>query len=225
MGTLRPHARTSRRRTILRAEGAAAARRHEGAHSSRRPRPTRYSRSAPASGCACIPRTGIKTPYTSWNFDATTTRMPEFTAPGLGRESNQVSDRGRVRRQCFGRALRARRRQRRPTLYMDEGQLVYEYNMMIIERYEARSAGQDAAGKHRIEVDTTIARATAPARRGRAQGGWRRKSPERPSSGPFRRRSPPARLRCRRRPRLAGVARLLRPAAVPVRRQDRQGRG
>ena len=26
------------------------------------------------------------------------------------------------------------------TLYMDKGQLVYEYNMMIIERYIARSA-------------------------------------------------------------------------------------
>jgi hypothetical protein len=28
------------------------------------------------------PEDRIKTPYTSWRFDATTTRMPEFTAPG-----------------------------------------------------------------------------------------------------------------------------------------------
>ena len=36
------------------------------------------------------PEDRIKTPYTSWQFDSTTTRMPEFTAPGLGRESNHV---------------------------------------------------------------------------------------------------------------------------------------
>ena len=31
------------------------------------------------------------TPYRSWNFDDTTTRMPEFTAPGLGKKSNVVT--------------------------------------------------------------------------------------------------------------------------------------
>ena len=41
------------------------------------------------------------------------------------------------------------------TLYMDDGQLVYEYNMMIIERYIGRSKEKLAAGKHKIEVDTT----------------------------------------------------------------------
>jgi len=30
------------------------------------------------------PEDRVKTPYTSWQFDAATTRMPEFTAPGLG---------------------------------------------------------------------------------------------------------------------------------------------
>ena len=38
---------------------------------------------------------------------------------------------------------------------MDKGELVYEYNMMIIERYIARSKETLAAGKHRIEVGTT----------------------------------------------------------------------
>ena len=49
------------------------------------------------------------------------------------------------------------------TLYMDNGQLVYEYNMMIIERTIIRSAGTLAGGKHSIEVDTTIAKPGAPA--------------------------------------------------------------
>ncbi len=33
------------------------------------------------------------------------------------------------------------------TLYMDKGHLVYLYNMMIIEQYEARSAEPLAAGQ------------------------------------------------------------------------------
>jgi hypothetical protein len=41
---------------------------------------------------------------------------------------------------------------------MDKGQLVYEYNMMIIERYIARSAEKLSAGKHKIEVETKIAK-------------------------------------------------------------------
>jgi arylsulfatase len=49
------------------------------------------------------------------------------------------------------------------TLYLDQGILVYEYNMMIIERYTARTAEQIPAGRHRIEVDTTIAKPGAPA--------------------------------------------------------------
>jgi hypothetical protein len=49
------------------------------------------------------------------------------------------------------------------TLYMDRGRLVYEYNMMIIERYGVGTADKLLAGKHRIEVDTTIAKPGAPA--------------------------------------------------------------
>ena len=41
-------------------------------------------------------------------------------------------------------------------MYLDGGHLVYEYNMMIIERYIARSKQVIAKGKHRIEIDTTL---------------------------------------------------------------------
>ena len=82
------------------------------------------------------------------------------------------------------------------TLYMDDGQLVYEYNMMIIERYIGRSKEKLAAGKHKIEVDTT---------------GWRL---HRQRNTGFRRRS-----------RLAGLARLLRQTALRVRRENQQRHG
>lgn len=49
------------------------------------------------------------------------------------------------------------------TLYMDQGRLVYEYNMMVIERYGVASAEKIPPGEHRIEVDTAIPKAGAPA--------------------------------------------------------------
>lgn len=39
---------------------------------------------------------------------------------------------------------------------MNKGHLVYEYNMMIIEQYTAKSAAPLEAGKHTIEVSTDI---------------------------------------------------------------------
>ena len=109
------------------------------------------------------PEDRVKTPYTSWQFDATTTRMPEFTAPGLGRESNHVTVDADLGESASGVVYALGGASGGLTLYMDQGQLVYEYNMMIIERYTARTQEKLAPGKHRIEVDTTIPKPGAPA--------------------------------------------------------------
>ena len=109
------------------------------------------------------PEDRIDTPYTSWHFDATTNRMPEFTAPGLGRESNRVTIDAEVGENASGVLYALGGACGGLALYMDKGHLVYEYNMMIIERYMARSNGKIAPGKHTIEVDTTIAKPGAPA--------------------------------------------------------------
>jgi arylsulfatase A-like enzyme len=109
------------------------------------------------------PEDRAKTPYTSWQFDATTTRMPEFTAPGLGRESNHVTVDADLGENASGVLYALGGASGGLTLYMDQGQLVYEYNMMIIERYTARTQEKLAPGKHTIEVDTTIAKPGAPA--------------------------------------------------------------
>jgi arylsulfatase len=105
------------------------------------------------------PEDRIKSPYTSWQFDATTTRMPEFTAPGLGRESSTVTIDAELGANASGVLYALGGSGGGLTLYLDKGQLVYEYNMMIIERYIARSTDALAAGKHRIEVTTTLASA------------------------------------------------------------------
>ena len=109
------------------------------------------------------PEDRIKTAYTSWQFDASTTRMPEFTAPGLGRESNRVMIEAEIDENASGVLYALGGASGGLTLYMDKGELVYEYNMMVIERYTARSKEKLSKGKHRIEVDTTIAKPGAPA--------------------------------------------------------------
>ena len=49
------------------------------------------------------------------------------------------------------------------TLYLDEGKLVYEYNMLLLERYRAETSEPLSPGEHTIEVDTTLAKPGAPA--------------------------------------------------------------
>ena len=109
------------------------------------------------------PEDRVKTPYTSWQFDATTTRMPEFTAPGLGRESNVVTIDAELGENASGVLYALGGASGGLTLYMDKSELVYQYNMMIIERYTARSKTKLAPGKRHIEVDTTIEKPGAPA--------------------------------------------------------------
>jgi arylsulfatase A-like enzyme len=109
------------------------------------------------------PEDRVKTPYTNWQFDASTTRMPEFAAPGLGRESNHVTVEADLGENASGVLYALGGASGGLALYMDKGQLVYEYNMMIIERYTARTQEKLAPGKHTIEVVTTIAKPGAPA--------------------------------------------------------------
>ncbi len=109
------------------------------------------------------PEDRVATPYRRWTFDAATTRMPEFTAPGLGRESNRVTVEAEVGENASGVLYALGGASGGLTLFLDKGELVYEYNMLIIERYTARSRARLTPGKHTIEVDTTIARPGAPA--------------------------------------------------------------
>jgi arylsulfatase len=109
------------------------------------------------------PEDRVRTPYLSWRFDETTTRMPEFAAPGLGRESTHVTVDAELGERASGVLYALGGTSGGLVLYLDRGELVYEYNMMIIERYGARSRSRLAPGRHRIEVDTAIARPGAPA--------------------------------------------------------------
>ena len=102
------------------------------------------------------PADRITTPYRSWKFTANTRRMPEFTAPGLGRESNHVVVDLDVKENSNGVLYAVGGSGGGLTVYMEDGHLVYLYNMMIIEQYEARSAAPLPPGRHKIEVTTEI---------------------------------------------------------------------
>ena len=162
---------------------------------------------------ASIPRTSSPAPTQSWRFDATTTRMPEFTAPGLGQAEQPRHDRRRGRRRTppacstpsAARAAGSR-------CYMDKGQLVYEYNMLIIERTIARSASEDRAGQahDRGRRRRCERQAAAPGRRrpqGRRSGSRAHDGEADGACGVHRERD----VRRRRRSRLDRLARLLRP--------------
>lgn len=96
------------------------------------------------------------TGYTSWKFNQNTKRMPEFTAPGLGRTSNTVELEIEIGEKANGVLYALGGLSGGLTLYLDNGHLIYEYNMMIIEQYTAKSKKPLAPGKHTILATTVI---------------------------------------------------------------------
>ena len=109
------------------------------------------------------PQDRISTPYTEWVFNANNRRMPEFTAPGIGRQSNVVTVDFDCGHEADGVLYALGGSGGGITVYMDKGHLVYLYNMMIIEQYEARTRDPLQAGKHKVTITTTVAKPAAPA--------------------------------------------------------------
>jgi len=102
------------------------------------------------------PEDAVSSPYRSWVFDGSTTRMPEFAAPALGKRSNRVTVDLEVDAGANGVLYALGGSSGGVAVYLDAGRLVYEYNMLIIERSTVRSEGTLAAGRHTVEVSETI---------------------------------------------------------------------
>lgn len=109
------------------------------------------------------PEDVIASPYKTWRFDATITRMPEFTAPLLGKRRNHVAIDLELQDNASGVLYALGGASGGISVYLDKGQLVYEYNLLVIERTIVRSMEKLARGKHQIEVSETIPRPGAPA--------------------------------------------------------------
>jgi hypothetical protein len=82
--------------------------------------------------------------------------MPEFTAPAVGNTSNTVTIDLEWGADASGVLYALGGAGGGLTCYMDKGQLVFEYNLMIIDRSIAKSANKITPGKHTIVVDTQL---------------------------------------------------------------------
>jgi len=101
------------------------------------------------------PDARLENPYKRWTFNTSTTRMPEFTAPGLGRESNTVRIDVNLNGDDSGVLYALGGSSGGLTLFMQDGKLKYEYNMMLLERYKTEPIAI-APGEHKIKVKTTM---------------------------------------------------------------------
>ena len=107
------------------------------------------------------PEDRVASPYNSWTFGPNTNRMPEFAAPGVGRQSTKVTIDAEFGDNANGVLYAVGGAGGGLSVYMDDGHLVYEYNMMIIENYQART-DRIAAGNHQIVIDTSIPKPAGP---------------------------------------------------------------
>lgn len=102
------------------------------------------------------PEDRIKSPYTKWTFDDATTRMPEFTAPALGNHSNAVTISLECGAEASGVLYAMGGAGGGLTCYMDKGHLIFEYNLMIVDRSIAKSVKKIGPGNHTIVVNTAL---------------------------------------------------------------------
>ena len=110
-----------------------------------------------ALDCGSIPRTH-RQPYTVWRFDATTTRMPEFTAPGLGQARATTSTIDvEVGNEASGVLYALGGAERRRDALHGQGPARLRVQHADHRALHRRSATKLAAGKHRIEVTTALA--------------------------------------------------------------------
>lgn len=109
------------------------------------------------------PEDGVRSPYRKWSFDEFTERMPEFSAPPLGKRSNQVSLIVETKQGDQGVLYALGGSSGGVCLYLKDGKLTYEYNMLILQRTIATTDSMLEPGKHEISVTESIVKPGAPA--------------------------------------------------------------
>jgi len=97
-----------------------------------------------------------RSPYKSWVFDTSVNRMPEFIAPPISKHSNTVTIEAELGENASGVLYALGGSGGGLSCYLDNGQLCFEYNLMIVYRFLAKSQEKLPAGKHTIVVDTQL---------------------------------------------------------------------
>lgn len=98
------------------------------------------------------PEDAPSTPYTEWTFSGRVERMPEFTAPKLGKFDNNVSVEATIPENASGVLYALGGFSGGLTCYVLDGYLCYEYNLFEINRTQIKSKTKLPTGKVNIEV-------------------------------------------------------------------------
>ena len=102
------------------------------------------------------PEDAPASPYTEWSFDTPITRMPESTAPKLGKNSNTVTMEVEVPEKANGVLYALAGFSGGITCYVKDGYLHYEFNLFEIERTKLKSKNKLPVGKATIEVESKL---------------------------------------------------------------------
>ncbi|MEJ8821594.1 arylsulfatase [Variovorax humicola] len=105
---------------------------------------------------AIDPQARIESPYSEWHFSDRVTRLPEFAAPNLRSRSSVVTVDVDLPADAQGVLYAMGGIAGGVSLYVDRGQLVYEYNALALQRHVARSTTPLPRGRTRIEVETLV---------------------------------------------------------------------
>ncbi|MGJ7512070.1 sulfatase/phosphatase domain-containing protein [Variovorax sp. GT1P44] len=103
------------------------------------------------------PNARIETPYSEWHFSDRVARLPEFAAPNLRSRNSLVTVDAMLPTDAQGVLYAMGGVSGGVSLYVDRGQLVYEYNALALKRTKARSTAALPTGRTRIEVETVMA--------------------------------------------------------------------
>ncbi|GJM29662.1 MAG: arylsulfatase [Cyclobacteriaceae bacterium] len=107
------------------------------------------------------PEDAPATPYTNWTFSGNINRMPEFTAPKLGKFDNNVRMEMTVPKNAQGVLYALGGFSGGLSCYIQDGYLYYEYNLFEINRTQIKSKTKLPTGKINVEV---VSRMTSPKR-------------------------------------------------------------
>ena len=102
------------------------------------------------------PEARVGTRRTEWHFDAQTARLPEFIAPNLRSRNSVVTVDAVLPEDAHGVLYSLGGASGGVALYASKGHLVYEYNAVGLTRAQLRSEQPVPAGRHLIEVETTM---------------------------------------------------------------------
>ena len=102
------------------------------------------------------PTSAPSTPSRKWTFRGPMERMPEFAAPKLGKADTDVRIEATIPDDANGVLYALGGFSGGLTLFMEDGHLVYEYNLFEVERTRMRSASKVPAGDVVIEVKSRL---------------------------------------------------------------------